>query len=548
LGLRGRVAFALGLVTLVALAVVAAAASLFVGLRHQQSEVIDHYYAAVSLSHEQYVHMVEAEAAIRGYVLSADPESLAPVTALQDPSMQEATTRLDELLANDPRASAALATARQASEEWWTGWGQPTITAVQRGERVSLDSGDAETGRRLFGQVRNAYGEYLKILAEQRQAQVRVLENQMTRLFIAVLAVAATVIAGVGALWFLLRRWVTEPVTDLAGETRHVRDGDLTHRVQVAGPPEIERLGRDVEEMRQRLVHEIELAQQATEQLSRNAQTLEEQTEELARSNRELEQFAYVASHDLQEPLRKVASFTQMLQRRYAGQLDERADQYIEFAVDGAKRMQQLINDLLEFSRVGRITSPATDVSLGACLDRALRDLETAIDESGAVVTRDELPVVRGESPLLTQLMVNLVGNAVKFRGEEPPRIHIGARRDGGMWEMWCSDNGIGIEPQYAERVFAVFQRLHPKEVYTGTGIGLALCKKIVEYHGGTIWIDSQIDTEGVEPSRQTRGTTVRWTLPATGGVTTHDRGGAPDEASMSREVVGSAPRDGGEA
>ncbi|HEX5560081.1 MAG TPA: ATP-binding protein [Nocardioidaceae bacterium] len=544
LGLRGRVAFALGLVTVVALAVVAVAASLFVGLRHQQSEVIDHYYAAVTLSHEQYVHMVEAEAAIRGYVLSDDPESLGPVTAMQEPDVQEATRRLDDLLANDPRSSAALATARQASEEWWTGWGQPTIAAVQRGERVSLDGGDAETGRRLFGQVRTAYEQYLKVLGEQRETQVHVLEDQMTRLFLAVLAVAATVIVGVGALWFLLRRWVTEPVTDLAEETRHVRDGDLTHRVQVAGPPEIEGLGRDVEEMRQRLVQEVELARQATEQLAQNAQTLEEQTQELARSNRELEQFAYVASHDLQEPLRKVASFTQMLQRRYAGQLDERADQYIDFAVDGAKRMQQLINDLLEFSRVGRITSPETDVSLATCLDRALRDLDTALEESGAVVTHDELPVVRGEAPLLTQLMVNLVGNAVKFHGDEPPRIHIGARRDGNWWQMWCSDNGIGIEPQYAERVFAVFQRLHPKDVYAGTGIGLALCKKIVEYHGGTIWID----TQGAQQGEQTQGTTVCWTLPVDGAVATHRLGGAPAEANGRGEVVSSATRDGGES
>jgi signal transduction histidine kinase len=543
LGLRGRVALALGLVTVVALAVVGVAASLFAGLRHQQSEVIDHYYAAVTLSHEQYVHMVEAEAAIRGYVLSADPDSLAPVTSMQAPDVQEATSRLNDLLANDPRSSAALARAREASQEWWTGWGQPTIAAVQRGERVSLDSGDAESGRRLFGQVRSAYGQYLKVLGEQREAQVDVLENQMARLFLAVLAVAATVIVGVGALWFALRRWVTEPVTALAGETRHVRDGDLTHRVQVTGPPEIERLGRDVEQMRQRLVEEVELARQATDQLARNARTLENQTEELARSNRELEQFAYVASHDLQEPLRKVASFTQMLQRRYAGQLDERADQYIEFAVDGAKRMQQLINDLLEFSRVGRITSPETDVSLTTCLDRALRDLDTAIEESGAVVTHDELPVVRGESPLLTQLMVNLVGNAVKFRGEGAPRIHIGARRDGDMWQMWCSDNGIGIEPQYAERVFAVFQRLHPKDVYTGTGIGLSLCKKIVEYHGGTIWID----TVGTKPGEPTQGTTVRWTLPVAGGVPTRDHQRAPAEVTEAREVVSSAGRDGGQ-
>ncbi len=548
LRLPARVAVALGLVTLVALTVVAVAASLFVGLRRQQSEVIDNYYSAVTLSEEQYVQLIEAEAAIRGYALSRDREALQPVAALRSADMQGATTRLDELLADDARATAALATARRVSQEWWSGWAEPTIAAVQAGQNVSVDGGQGETGRRLFDEVRSAYGEYLTTLGQQREVQVGVLEDQMTRLFLAVLAVAATVIVGVGLLWLLLRRWVTEPVTALAKETHVVRDRDLTHRVRVTGPPEIEQLGRDVEAMRQRLLQEVELARQATDQLARNAETLEAQTQELARSNRELEQFAYVASHDLQEPLRKVASFTQMLQRRYAGQLDERADQYIEFAVDGAKRMQQLINDLLEFSRVGRITSPETDVDLGTCLDRALRDLDTAIAETGAVVTRDALPIVRGEAPLLTQLMVNLVGNAVKFRDDKAPRIHIGAHRDGDTWHMWCSDNGIGIEPQYAEKVFAVFQRLHPKDVYAGTGIGLALCKKIVEYHGGAIWIDTASGQGGVEPGRQTSGTTVRWTLPVAGGVTTPVPGAAPDEAAPSREVVSNAAREGGEA
>ena len=546
LGLRGRVALALGLVAVVALAVVAAAASLFLGVRHQQNEVVDHYYEAVTTSHDQFVGLVEAEAAVRGYVLSRNPETLAPVDALQSSETQAKAARLDELLAQDERSLGALAVARESSRRWWTGWAEPTIAAVQREQSVSLEGEDALTGRRLFEQVRRDYDRYLGTLGQQREVQVEVLEDQTARLFFADLAIAATVIIGVGGLWFLLRRWVTEPVTALAQETHTVRDRDLNHEVHVDGPPEIAQLGRDVEQMRQRLVAEIAVAREATEKLARSAEALEQQTEELARSNRELEQFAYVASHDLQEPLRKVASFTQMLQRRYAGQLDERADQYIEFAVDGAKRMQQLINDLLEFSRVGRITSPETDVALGSCLDRALRDLDTAITETGAVVTRDDLPVVRGEAPLLTQLIVNLVGNAVKFHGDEPPRIHIGARRDGDMWQLWCSDNGIGIEPQYAERVFAVFQRLHPKDVYAGTGIGLSLCKKIVEYHGGSIWIDTESSDAG-------RGTTVRWTLPVGDALAaqdraTRDRRGLPADVRRSPEVVSTSAGDRGEA
>jgi light-regulated signal transduction histidine kinase (bacteriophytochrome) len=237
---------------------------------------------------------------------------------------------------------------------------------------------------------------------------------------------------------------------------------------------------------------------------------LEEQAEELRRSNRDLEQFAYVASHDLQEPLRKVASFTQLLQKRYGGQMDERADQYIAFAVDGAKRMQRLIQDLLGFSRVGRLGGEVTDVDLNQALADALDNLEHTVADAGAVVTHDELPVVRGEYPLLVQLFQNLVGNAVKFRSpDRPPQVHLGARAvedsTRGEWELLCQDNGIGIDAQYADRVFVIFQRLHAKDVYEGTGIGLALCKKIVEFHGGQIWIDP--------PAGE--GTVIRWTLPS---------------------------------
>jgi light-regulated signal transduction histidine kinase (bacteriophytochrome) len=235
-------------------------------------------------------------------------------------------------------------------------------------------------------------------------------------------------------------------------------------------------------------------------------QRLEAQAEELTRSNRDLEQFAYVASHDLQEPLRKVISFCQLLQRRYAAQLDERANQYISFAVDGASRMQRLINDLLAFSRIGRLTSGFSDVDLDEVVREAVAQREVALAETGGEVTWTDLPTVRGEEPLLSSLIGNLISNSIKFRRPDAtPRIHLSARRDGDQWEISCTDNGIGIESEYADKVFVIFQRLHAKEVYPGTGIGLAIAKKIIEYHGGRIWID----TSGEE------GTTIRFTLPA---------------------------------
>ena len=232
---------------------------------------------------------------------------------------------------------------------------------------------------------------------------------------------------------------------------------------------------------------------------------LDEQTRDLERSNAELEQFAYVASHDLQEPLRKVASFCQLLEQRYRGQLDERADQYIDFAVDGAKRMQQLINDLLAFSRVGRSGNELQPVALDEIARRALADLDAVRVDARATVDVGDLPTVLGEPSLLTVLFQNLIGNAIKFRSEQPPEVRLTAERDGDGWLITCSDNGIGIDPEYAERVFVIFQRLHAKDEYAGTGIGLAMCRKIVEHHGGRIWLDPEAGP----------GTTFRFTLPA---------------------------------
>jgi light-regulated signal transduction histidine kinase (bacteriophytochrome) len=246
-----------------------------------------------------------------------------------------------------------------------------------------------------------------------------------------------------------------------------------------------------------------------------------------------------VASHDLQEPLRKVASFCQLIEHRYKGQLDERGEQYIEFAVDGAKRMQQLINDLLAFSRVGRSGSGFAPVDLEGALAQAERQLELMITEADAVVTHDPLPTVEGDHSLLVQLLQNLIGNGVKFKGEDPPRVHIGAARSAGdpdVWEFSCRDNGIGIDEQYEDKIFVIFQRLHGRDAYGGTGIGLAMCKKIVEHHGGRLWLDTE--------SRETPGAVFRWTLPERQSGERSGSSQSTDTITGSKHAAGAGPAD----
>jgi light-regulated signal transduction histidine kinase (bacteriophytochrome) len=247
----------------------------------------------------------------------------------------------------------------------------------------------------------------------------------------------------------------------------------------------------------------------------RAEESLRTRAEELAQSNEELEQFAYVASHDLQEPLRAISGFTQILARRYRGKLDAEADEFIAYVVEGTLRMQTLINDLLDYSRAGRMSGAVLPTDCSAALDQALENLKVSIAESGAEIRRDPLPMVSVDEKQLVRVFQNLIGNAIKFRGPVAPRIRVLAAGDGKEWVLSVQDNGIGIEPKYFERIFLLFQRLHRRDDYTGTGIGLAICKKIVERRGGRIWVESEFG----------RGTTFHFSLPAAEPETELERG-----------------------
>jgi len=495
------VAFALAGV----LAVLAAALTVTAATRvaAAQDRVVGDLFEAYYRSAALLQAAVDQETGVRGFALTRQERFLEPYLDGLAREQSDAA-RLRVLLEGTPDLQRDVDRLQDTIRAWRETYAVPTIATVRGGEET-LNDGDLTAEKLAFDQVRAEFADYRgQILAVRGEGIAQLRTATRILLVLVGLGICGLVVAG-AVLWVVLRRWVTDPLAAVAADVREVSGGDLLHPIAATGPPEISRLAAEVDGMRRRILAEYAAANQARQEALAATTLLEEQTQDLRRSNTELEQFAYVASHDLQEPLRKVASFCQLLERRYAGRLDERGEQYIAFAVDGAKRMQRLINDLLAFSRVGSTGLQREPVDLTAVLEQALRQLGAALEDSGAQVTHDRLPVVPGDFGLLVQLFQNLIGNAVKFRGDEVPRVRIGCRSIDDWVELSCTDNGIGIEPQYADRIFVIFQRLHAKEAYDSTGIGLALCKKIVEHHGGRIWLaDSSAE-----------GTSFRFTLPA---------------------------------
>ncbi|MFC8828489.1 ATP-binding protein [Streptomyces sp. NPDC057137] len=491
---------ALCAMTLVAGAVAAATLA-------RTTETGDHLIDEVSPARTQAFRLqaalLDQETGVRGYQLTRDEDLLEPYRrGLTDETA--ARERLADLVDGLDRPVADLRAVDRAAREWRTEFADPALAGASGDDATSVTE-----AKQAFDRVRAALDAQQEHLGqEQRDARAAFAGARTDRDRALIAALVAFLLTGV-AITVLVHFTVVRPLDTVRTASRRVADGDFDHAIPAHGPADLRTLAAAVEGMRLRVVSELATSRSNEGELARQAAELDASAVELRRSNAELEQFAYVASHDLQEPLRKVASFCQLLEKRYGDQLDDRATQYIGFAVDGAKRMQVLINDLLTFSRVGRVQDAQVPVALDAALDRAVRNLSVTIEESGAVIERPaELPEVVGDPTLLTMLWQNLVGNAVKFRRpDREPRISIAVDRVEGAdsWTFTVTDNGIGIAEEFAEKVFVIFQRLHARDAYAGTGIGLSLCKKVVEHSGGHIWIDTT----------HTDGTRIAFTLPA---------------------------------
>jgi signal transduction histidine kinase len=467
------------------------------------NDLISRWQPAVITSEQALAALVNQETGVRGYLLTGQDRSLQPYFQYRAAERHD-LRRLHDLVGGDGHVRPLLRRFEQAAQRWQREVAGPAIAAVRNGAKLGTAKLDA--GQDVFDRLRAASAR-LTAQIQHRADQARSLRVTLGAITAAAIGLAVLVIAAnFVLLWRGLHSWVLGPVERLGAQTRQVADGELRRQIHADGPAELTELGHDVEYMRAQIVSQLAVAEQIQEELRRQGQ-------ELARSNADLEQFAYVASHDLSEPLRKVSNFCQLLERQYDDQLDDRARQYIYFAVDGARRMQKLITDLLALSRVGRSTEEFAPVDLDEVYQRAVALFADRIESTGArVECRDQLPTVLGDASLLTSLLENLIGNAIKYRRDDVPAVVIvSAERDEENWTITVADNGIGIDPTYSDRIFAVFQRLHLRDQYGGTGIGLALCRKIVEFHGGRIWLDPVQSEAG--------GATFRFTLPSKGGL-----------------------------
>ncbi len=480
--------FSVAAVTVGALAVL--------NLSHNRGRVVSTLDPATLQVEQLDNSLLNQETGVRGYALSAQLTFLAPYYSGVTEE-QAALANLRRVLGQLPPATQGdLASVTAQAHYWRTHYAEPAIALVQRTGKPTV-GGNVIAGKAYFDALRVKVAKLQGDISGARTDALAALSDSSSVLDAVFIAVAIGLAVIVLVLALGLRAVAIRPLHRLAAQVRQVADGDFDHEVTVRGSREVTQLAADVNTMRERILQELSATRDANV-------ILQAHTTELQRSNTELEQFAYVASHDLQEPLRKVASFSQLLQRRYAGKLDARADQYIEFAVDGAKRMQALINDLLAYSRVGRSDREPALVSSDVALTQARANLAEQIEETGATIETGHLPLVLAELPLLIAVFQNLLSNALKFSGGKPPRVVITVGRDEPFWLFSFSDNGIGIEPEYAERIFVIFQRLHERTAYTGTGIGLSMTRKIIENFGGRIWLDTAF----------TGGTRFFFTLP----------------------------------
>ncbi len=496
--LRRRVAIA-------SLAVLALLAALFatmilavVNFKDRGDEAINRWQPAVSLSQQTLADLVNQETGVRGYALSGNRQLLQPYAEFVGSERSDEAT-LQSYLQGHPDLLGDYANFRDAAESWRATVAVPFVRRARAGDPGVAAAVGSPIAKRSFDNVRKQAAALTTAIGAQRDKALAARRTAVRVVWLVVAISGALILLSGLVLWRGLRASVLEPVDDLAAQTRAVAEGSIDQGIHTSGPPELAALGRDVDSMRARIASELARVEQAR-------LVLAERSEELARSNADLEQFAYVASHDLSEPLRKVANFCQLLERQYADQLDDKAKQYIAYAVDGAKRMQTLIADLLSFSRVGRTTEAFETVDLDHALSRALAVLEDRIVAEGAEIVRAPLPRVAGDPTLLGALFQNLVGNALKYASPERTlHVEIGVEPHPEGWLFTVADNGIGIDPQYAERIFTIFQRLHLRDQYGGTGIGLALCRKIVEFHRGRLWL-----AESAGP-----GARFQFTLPA---------------------------------
>ncbi|GHF49665.1 sensor histidine kinase [Deinococcus metalli] len=450
----------------------------------------------------------------RGYVLTGDQDFLAPY-AEGRLRFSAHTYALHDL--SPPEQQARLAQVQALVTRWFQTAAEPEIHARRTSLTAAASLVDTGAGKAILDEARRALDDMQ--VEENTNLSAATASSQDTLNRVRLVTVGGLLL---GVLLLLVTAWqvartVTAMLNHLTEGARQIAAGRYDLRLPDSDVRELAELGRQVDVMAaavQRREHELRVS-----------------NEKLGRSNRELEQFAYVASHDLQEPLRTIASFTELLARRYHGQLDERADQYIAFTTSATTRMKNLIQDLLSYSRVRQGGRSPTTLDMQDLVGSVVDDLAAQVAAVGGRVVLEPLPTVQGNAELLRQVFLNLIGNALKFRAEDrAPVVQVSAARQGRGWVFSVQDNGIGIEPQYHERIFGVFQRLHGQDEYDGSGIGLAVARSAVEQHGGAVWVES----------RPGQGSTFRFSVPdATAGPV-----GAVPTAASTPDPVPAAARD----